>query len=38
MDILFTDSDGYLSEYSKWFNKYVEIEVDRIHIEFLKVE
>lgn len=28
--------DKYYPEYREHFNKYVEIEVDRINIEFLK--
>ncbi|MGG2134687.1 hypothetical protein AB1284_25870 [Bacillus sp. S2(2024)] len=34
--IIITDADENFLEYSEYFNKYVEIEVDRINIEFLK--
>lgn len=34
--IIIIDEDEIFLEHSKYFNKYVEIEVDRIHIEFLK--
>ncbi|PRT08191.1 hypothetical protein C6356_07440 [Bacillus wiedmannii] len=34
--IIIIDEDEIFPERSKYFNKYVEIEVDRINIEFLK--
>ena len=34
--IIITDEDELFPEHSEYFNKYVEIEVDRINIEFLK--
>ncbi len=34
--IIITDEDEIFPEHSEYFNKYVEIEVDRINIEFLK--
>ncbi|HDR4509747.1 hypothetical protein ACWOMK_01455 [Bacillus thuringiensis] len=34
--IIITDEDEIFPERSKYFNKYVEIDVDRINIEFLK--
>ncbi|HFK1452056.1 MULTISPECIES: hypothetical protein [Bacillus cereus group] len=34
--IIITDEDEIFPERSKYFNKYVEIDVDRINIEFVK--
>ncbi|MED1507301.1 hypothetical protein [Bacillus proteolyticus] len=34
--IIITDEDEIFPEHSEYFNKYVEIEVNRINIEFLK--
>ncbi|MDM5235067.1 hypothetical protein QUF83_02215 [Bacillus cereus] len=34
--IIITDEDEIFPEHGEYFNKYVEIEVDRINIEFLK--
>jgi hypothetical protein len=33
--IIFSDEDGYFSEFNELAGRYVEIKVDRISIEFL---
>lgn len=34
--LVFTDDDEYFSDYPELMNKYIEIKVDRISIEFLR--
>ncbi|MGY0691931.1 hypothetical protein ACW2QC_03960 [Virgibacillus sp. FSP13] len=34
--VIFTDEDEYFSDYPELMNKYIEIKVDRISIEFLR--